>query len=164
MLTELLQVSLIISILATAVRMGTIVLLGALGELVAERSGVLNLSVEGMMLFGAFFGFLGAYYTESLWLGVLFAALAGLVVSAIFAVLAVLLQIDQTVSGLAVNITPALSAWIICCNTTARAVLWWGIWFLTRYPIARAVHRLLQHATTASRKALSPTTFKKVSC
>jgi general nucleoside transport system permease protein len=84
--------------------MGTIVLLGALGELVAERSGVLNLSVEGMMLSGALVSFLVAYFSSSLWLGVLMGALAGVLISALFAVLAVLLQIDQTVSGLSVNL------------------------------------------------------------
>ncbi len=104
MLAEVIQVSLIVSIIATAVRMGTIVLLGALGELVAERAGVLNLSVEGMMLTGAFFGFLGAFYTDSLWFGVLTAALSGILISAIFGILAVIFHVDQTVSGLSVNI------------------------------------------------------------
>ncbi len=107
MLADFLQSGLIISILATAVRMGTILLLAALGELIVERSGVLNLSVEGMMLSGAFGGFIGAYYTNSLWLGVLSAILAGLLVSALFGLLAVILQIDQTVSGLTVNIFAA---------------------------------------------------------
>ena len=107
MLADILQSGLIISILATAVRMGTILLLAALGELIVERSGVLNLSVEGMMLSGAFGGFMGAYYTNSLWLGVLSAILAGLLVSALFGLLAVILQIDQTVSGLTVNIFAA---------------------------------------------------------
>ena len=107
MLADIFQVGLIVSILATAVRMGTIVLLGALGELVVERAGVLNLSVEGMMLTGAFAGFLGAYYTESLWLGVLTAALAGIVISAVFGILAVVFHINQEVSGLSVNIFAA---------------------------------------------------------
>ena len=107
MLSDILQSGLIISILASAVRMGTILLLAALGELIVERSGVLNLSVEGMMLSGAFGGFIGAYYTNSLWLGVLSAILAGLLVSALFGLLAIILQIDQTVSGLTVNIFAA---------------------------------------------------------
>ena len=107
MLSDILQSGLIISILASAVRMGTILLLAALGELIVERSGVLNLSVEGMMLSGAFGGFIGAYYTNSLWLGVLSAILAGLLVSALFGLLAIFLQIDQTVSGLTVNIFAA---------------------------------------------------------
>ncbi|NQS91553.1 MAG: ABC transporter permease, partial [Chloroflexi bacterium] len=66
--------------------------------------GVLNLSVEGMMLTGAFAGFLGAYYSESLWIGVLSAALAGILISAIFGLLAVVFHISQEVSGLSVNI------------------------------------------------------------
>ena len=107
MLADILQSGLIISILATAVRMGTILLLAALGELIVERAGVLHLSVEGMMLSGAFGGFIGAYYTNSLWLGVLSAILAGLLVSALFGLLAIILQIDQTVSGLTVNIFAA---------------------------------------------------------
>lgn len=107
MWSELLQIGFLISIFAGAVRMGTIILFGALGELVAERSGVLNLSVEGMMLTGALAGFLAAFYSGSLWLGVIAAALGGLFISIIFAVLAVLFQVDQTVSGLSVNIFAA---------------------------------------------------------
>ena len=107
MLDDIFQLGIVTSILATAVRMGTILLLAALGELVVERAGVLNLSVEGMMLSGAFAGFLGAYYSNSLWIGVLFAIIAGILVSAIFGILAVILKIDQTVSGLTVNIFSA---------------------------------------------------------
>ena len=107
MLTEFLQLGFLISIFGGAVRMGTIILLAALGELVTERSGVLNLSVEGMMLSGALAGFLGAFYSGSLWFGVFCAALAGILVSIIFGLLAVVFQIDQTVSGLSVNIFAA---------------------------------------------------------
>lgn len=104
MSSEYLQIDLIISIFASAVRLGTIVLLAALGELIVERSGVLNLSVEGMMLTGALAGFLVGYFSHSLWLGVMSAAFAGMIVSVIFALLAVVFQVDQTVSGLTVNI------------------------------------------------------------
>jgi len=107
MLVDFLQVGFLISVFSGAVRMGTIILLGALGELVVEHSGVMNLSVEGMMLTGALAGFLSAYYFGSLWLGVLFAALSGMLISAIFGVLAVIFQVDQTVSGLSVNIFAA---------------------------------------------------------
>jgi general nucleoside transport system permease protein len=104
MSSEYLQIDLIISIFASAVRLGTIVLFAALGELIVERSGVLNLSVEGMMLTGALAGFLVGYFSHSLWFGVLAAAFAGMIVSVIFALLAVVFQVDQTVSGLTVNI------------------------------------------------------------
>ncbi len=107
MWTDLLQVTFVVSIIAGAIRMATIVLFGALGELVAERSGVLNLSVEGMMLTGAFAGFIGAFFSHSLWVGVLCAALGGVLISLIFALLAVVLHVDQTVSGLSVNIFAA---------------------------------------------------------
>lgn len=103
-MAEFLQIGLLVSILAAAIRTGTIYSLAALGELVVERSGVLNLSVEGMMLSGAFFGFLGAFYLDSLWLGLVWAALSALLISAIFGLLAVVLQIDQTVVGLTINI------------------------------------------------------------
>ena len=89
---EFLRIGFLISIFAGAVRMGTIILFGALGELVAERSGVLNLSVEGMMLSGALAGFLVAYFSGSLWLGVVFAALAGMIISMIFGLMAVVLS------------------------------------------------------------------------
>ncbi|MFO5842709.1 ABC transporter permease subunit, partial [Klebsiella pneumoniae] len=59
---------------------GTHLLLVPLGELVCERSGVLNLGQEGMMLFGAVIGFMVAFSSGSLWLGVLLAVLAGIVV------------------------------------------------------------------------------------
>jgi len=98
------QILLVVSVLIGAVRMGTILLIAALGELVVERSGVLNLSVEGMMLIGALIGFVIAIYTKSMLLGVLAAVGAGMLASAVFGVLAVILQINQTVSGLTINI------------------------------------------------------------
>ena len=107
MSNEFLQAGMLLSVFASAVRLGTIVLFAALGELIVERSGVLNLSVEGMMLTGALAGFLVGYFSKSLWLGVVVAALAGMLISFIFALLAVVLQVDQTVSGLTVNIFAA---------------------------------------------------------
>jgi simple sugar transport system permease protein len=98
------QIVLVVSVLIGAVRMGTILLTAALGELIAERSGVLNLSVEGMMLIGALIGFLVAIYTKNMFLGVLAAVGAGMLASAVFGLLAVVLQIDQTVCGLTINI------------------------------------------------------------
>ena len=54
MITEILQAAVIINILAATIRIATPLLLGAMGELVAERSGVMNMGLEGMMLFGVF--------------------------------------------------------------------------------------------------------------
>jgi len=103
-MSDLLQATFIVSLLAGMVRVATPILFGAMGELVTERAGVLNLSVEGTILMGAFVGFLTTYQTESLWLGVLTAALAGGLLSLLMAFLAATLKVDQTVTGLAINI------------------------------------------------------------
>jgi ABC-type uncharacterized transport system permease subunit len=101
--------SLIVSVLTQAVAYGTPILFAALGELLAERSGVLNLGVEGMMLVGAVVGFWAVERapgptTLVLVLAVATAAFAGLVMSAIHAFLVVTLRASQIVSGLALTI------------------------------------------------------------
>ena len=70
MLDDFLQASILISVAAATIRIATPLLLAALGELVAERSGVYNMGLEGMMLMGAFTGYLAAYESGSLWIGV----------------------------------------------------------------------------------------------
>lgn len=89
-------------ILAAAVAGGTPILLAGLGELVAERAGVLNLGVEGMMAAGACAGFLASLATGSPWAGVLAAALTGALLALVHALPSVLLRVNQVVSGLAV--------------------------------------------------------------
>ena len=101
--------SLLVIVLAQAILYGTPLLYASLGELLAERSGVLNLGVEGMMLVGAAMGFWGMQRAPGpewlvLLLAVLTAAFAGLVMSSIFAFLAVTLRASQIVSGLALTI------------------------------------------------------------
>lgn len=83
---------------------GTPLIIAALGELVAERSGVLNLGVEGMMAVGAVAGFAVTHASGSALSGVLAGMLAGLAMSAIFAVLALTLMANQVASGLALSI------------------------------------------------------------
>lgn len=92
------------NILYAMVRCGTPLLLVALGELVCEKSGVLNLGQEGMMLFGAVIGFIAAYATGNLWLGVLMACLAGVLLSSLFALVALGCQANQVATGLALTI------------------------------------------------------------
>ena len=92
------------AILVTTVISSTPMLFAALGELVTEKSGVLNLGVEGMMLIGAVTGFIVTYHTGSAILGVIAAALAGAVFSLIFAVLTLLLLANQVACGLALTI------------------------------------------------------------
>ena len=86
------------------VRCGTPLLLVALGELVCEKSGVLNLGQEGMMLFGAVVGFIAAIGTGSLWLGVLAAMAAGVLLAALFALVALGCNANQVATGLALTI------------------------------------------------------------
>jgi ABC-type uncharacterized transport system permease subunit len=102
--SDFLHATFVISLLAGMVRIATPILLSALGELVAERSGILNLSIEGTMLMGAFVGFLVCYASGSLWLGLVAAILAGALLSLLMAFLACTLKVDQTVAGLAINL------------------------------------------------------------
>ncbi len=93
-----------ITILATAIRAAAPVIYAAVREIFAERSGVLNLGVEGMMLVGAVSGFIMAVKTGNPWAGVLVAMLAGGLLSLIHAFLTITLHADQVVSGLALTI------------------------------------------------------------
>ena len=92
-----------ITILQAGVASGTVLLFATIGELFAERSGVLNLGVEGMMLVGAMTGFSVAIKTGNPWLGVLMAMLFAGLISQIHAYIVITLQADQVVSGLALT-------------------------------------------------------------
>jgi simple sugar transport system permease protein len=101
--------TLVVQVLQQAVVYGTPILFAALGELLAERSGVLNLGVEGMMLVGAAMGFWGMQNAPgpqwfALTLAVLTAAISAVVMALIFATLVVSLRASQIVSGLALTI------------------------------------------------------------
>ena len=90
--------------IASAIVAGTPILLATLGEIIAERSGVMNLGVEGMMLMGGVVGFWTGVNTGSLTLALLLGGLAGVALALVHAVLAVSLRVDQTVSGLSLVI------------------------------------------------------------
>jgi len=83
---------------------GTPLVFAALGELVVEKSGVLNLGVEGMMLVGAIASFIVAAHSQSPWLGVAAGAVAAAALSAIFAVIALTLRANQVATGLALSL------------------------------------------------------------
>ena len=93
-----------IDIFATALMMSTPLLYGAIGEVFSERSGVMNTSIEGGFLIGAFGGFVGAYLSGSLFIGFLFAIVWGVVLALIYAVVTVKLKQHQVVTGTALNI------------------------------------------------------------
>jgi general nucleoside transport system permease protein len=92
------------AIIVSVIAASTPLLLAAAGELVVERSGVLNLGVEGMMIVGAACGLAGAYMTGSNIIGALCGALAGVALSAIFAALTLGLAVNQVATGLALTI------------------------------------------------------------
>lgn len=92
-----------IIILQAGIATGTVLLFAAIGEILAERSGVMNLGVEGMMLIGAMTAYSTAVKTGHPWQGVLYAMLAAGVLALLHAVVTVNFQADQVVSGLAIN-------------------------------------------------------------
>lgn len=89
---------------ASMIAAGTPMLLAAIGEILAERSGVMNLGIEGMMLISAASGFWVTSETGSLALGMLVGILAGILLASVHAVLAVSLRVNQIISGLALVI------------------------------------------------------------
>ena len=98
------DVALFVSILTIAIRAGTSLVYATIGEIFTERSGILNLGVEGMMIMGAVTGFAAAFHTGNVWAGIVAAMLVGGLLALIHAFLTVTLRADQTVSGLALTI------------------------------------------------------------
>ena len=92
------------AILLTIITASTPLLLAAIGELVVERSGVLNLGIEGMMVMGAVCGFAAAHVTGSAWLGVIAATFAGIATSLLFGLLTQTLMTNQVATGLAITL------------------------------------------------------------
>ena len=96
--------SIVTSILFATVVAGTPLIIVALGQLVAEKSGVLNLGAEGMMAMGAIAGFAATLHSGSPWLGVLAGMAAGAAMALLFAVVVLSLMGNQVASGLALSI------------------------------------------------------------
>jgi general nucleoside transport system permease protein len=97
-------VELVEAIILAVLAASTPLLIAATGELVTERSGVLNLGVEGMMIVGAACGFAGAWLTGSIFIGALFGIVAGTMMSLVFALMALGLAVNQVATGLALTI------------------------------------------------------------
>jgi len=101
-MAELASLEILVGLLSSTLRMATPILAASLGEIFAERSGVLNLGLEGVMLESAFMSFWVTYLTDNLWIGVLTGMAVGGLMSLIHAYLAVSLHADQVVSGIAI--------------------------------------------------------------
>lgn len=100
MISELFSMTVLVGILASGIRLATPYLYAAIGETFSQRSGVLNLGVEGQMLLGAFAAFYVALTTGNLWLGVLAAAIVGALMGLAMAVVTINLQAEQGISGI----------------------------------------------------------------
>jgi len=92
------------TVIAGGVLAGVPLMFTALGESISERAGVLNIGLEGMMLVGAYCGYLGAHYGHSVWVGYLTGVLGGMSGAVIMAVLCVWLGLDQIVVGIAITL------------------------------------------------------------
>jgi ABC-type uncharacterized transport system permease subunit len=93
----------ILSVVQRTLVAGTPLLLGTVGEIISERSGILNLGVEGVMAVGAVTAFMVTHHTGNPWLGLCVAIIAGMLISVIHAFASVSLQSNQVVSGLALT-------------------------------------------------------------
>jgi simple sugar transport system permease protein len=131
-----------VSIFMTLVAASTPILLAALGELVVEKAGVLNLGVEGMMLTGAVAGFAVAYSTGSTSLGLLAALAAGVATAMVFAVLTLSLTANQVATGLALTIFGIGASSLIGAGFVGRTIARLGPVFpeaLSGHPLLRAI-------------------------
>lgn len=103
-MSGMLEGAFIAGLMGAMMRMATPIIFATLGEILAERAGVLNLGIEGIMLMGAMTGFLITFVSGSLWVGVFAAALVGMILGLLMAYLSVHLGLSQHVSGLGITL------------------------------------------------------------
>jgi simple sugar transport system permease protein len=119
--------TIVLILLASAVRQATPLLLAALGGLYSERSGVINIALEGLMLAGAFTSAAVTHYSGSPWIGLLAGIAAGVLVALVHGVACIRFKADQVVSGTAINIlflgVPALLSGALFESTGATPQL-----------------------------------------
>jgi len=99
-MTDIFRLPVVIGILFSAIRLATPYLYATIGEMFAQRSGVLNLGVDGIMLVGAYAAFFVVLNTGNLWLGLLAAVVVGLLMGLLMAFISVTLQAEQGISGI----------------------------------------------------------------
>ena len=102
MVSDLFTVPVLVGIISSGIRLATPYLYASIGETFGQRSGVLNLGVEGIMLMGAFSGFFAVFLTGNLWLGLLLAILVGGLMGLATAFINVTLQANQGISGIGI--------------------------------------------------------------
>lgn len=90
--------------LKTVLKFATPLIFAAMGGLLSEKSGVMNIALEGLMLIGAFFSVVGVWYFENVWIGVLLGVLAAMIAALIHAFWCITLRADQIVAATAINL------------------------------------------------------------
>ncbi len=109
----------LVAVLSSTVRLSTPIVLGALGGIFSERSGVVNIAIEGLMLTAAFVGFLIGASTGNIWLGVVAAVATGALMALLHGVLSIHLRVDQIISGTVINILAVgLTGYFYTSNVT----------------------------------------------
>jgi ABC-type uncharacterized transport system permease subunit len=103
-LESILSQAFIVGVLAGAIRVASPILLAAIGEIFSERSGIINVALEGQMLTGALFGFLGAYYSGNQGVGLVVGSLSGVLIAALVSFMCISLFANQVVAGVAINL------------------------------------------------------------
>lgn len=100
---EVLNIFLTPDFYSATIRLMTPLMLAALGGILCERAGILNMALEGMILMGAFFGYLGSYLFNNVWMGIVVAMLGSMFVGAIHAFMSINIKVNQVVVALGLN-------------------------------------------------------------
>lgn len=113
-MNDILNSILSINTLSAAIRMATPIALAAMGGAFSERSGIINIGLEGMILVGAFSGVLGSYLTGNPWIGVIFAIIIGALLGAFFALFTIKFKANHVVAGVGLNILAlGVTTWLM---------------------------------------------------
>ena len=96
--------SVVTSLIAGSIRVSIPIAFAALGGTLSERSGIINMGLEGTMLIGAFFGVVGSYFTGNVWLGLLTAMLAGALCGLLHGVLTIRFKCEHVLAGVGINV------------------------------------------------------------
>lgn len=106
MIEKIFTITFLTGFLAATIRMMTPIMITALGEMFTERAGIMNLGIEGIMVLGAFTGFVITHQTNNLWLGFLAGGMAGALIGLLMGVASVRFHANQIVAGLGI--------WLLC--------------------------------------------------